>query len=297
VQKACTTGQTVGPATFTQNPNTQSPTACNAGNGTTTESEIATYTVAITNTTGTSGVTVDQICDSAYGNVFTVTGFAGAACAKGSQCNTAPNNVAGGYCGNAGSNCGAVDIPATGSTTATCTFTAGPQPELTTVTNVVTVAGHADLNAQRTFTGQQSNSVSVTSTEVPTTATVAKDFGSTVAACATVRYNVEVDNTSTLDEIETLSVLGDSTFGSITSVHDSVLATTCSVPQTIAVSGNYKCAFDAQFCDKVDLNTCISHSNQVTATLTSDDAGDKAFTQGSQTLTVKECLSANVTKQ
>lgn len=297
VQKACTTGQTTGPATFHQNPNTQSPTSCNAGNGTTTESEIATYTVAITNTTGTSAITIDQICDSAYGNVFTVSGFAGSACAKGSQCNTAPNNVAGGYCGNAGTTCGAMDIPASGSTTATCTFTAGPQPELTTVTNMVTVAGHADLNAQRTFTGQQSNSVSVTSTEVPTTASVTKDFGSTLAACATVRYNVEVDNTSALDEVATVSALNDSSFGSITSVHDSVLATTCSVSQSISVGGNYKCTFDAQFCSAVDANTCISHSNQVTATVKGDEASDVAFNQASQTLTVKECLTATASKQ
>jgi len=298
VQKACTTPQTGGPATFTQNPNTQSPTACNAGNGATTESAIATYTISIDNTTGTSGFTIDQICDTAYGNVFTVSGFTGLACAKGSQCNTAPNNVAGGYCGNSGTTCGALDIPASGSgNPATCTFTGGPQPELTTVTNLVTIAGHADINPDKKLTNQTSNSVSVTSTEVPTTAAVIKGFNATVAACATVRYNVEVDNTSGADEIAALSALSDSTFGSITSVHDSVLATTCSVSQTIAVGGNYKCTFDAQFCSAVDGNTCISHSNRITATVKGDEASDVAFNQGSNLLTVKECLTPTVTSQ
>ena len=83
VQKACTTAQTIGPATFSQNPNTQSPTSCNVGNGTTTESGVATYTVATTNTTGTSGITIDQICDSAY--VYRSASFTGSGCAAGTQ--------------------------------------------------------------------------------------------------------------------------------------------------------------------------------------------------------------------
>ena len=301
VQKACTTAQTPGPAVFTQGANpTQSPTSCNAGNGTTTESGIATYTISIDNTTGTSGITVDQVCDTAYGNVFTAASFTGPACAKGSQCNTVPNNVAGGYCGNSGTSCGALDIPASGSgNPATCTFTAGPQPELTTVSNVVTVNGHADLDTSKTFSGVSNNAVAVgvTSTEVPTTAAVIKGFTSTLAACATVRYNVEVDNTSGVDEVATLSALSDSSFGSITSVHDSVLATTCTVSQTIAVGGNYKCTFDAQFCSAVDANTCISHSNTITATVKGDEASDVAFNPGSNTLTVKECLTPTITSQ
>jgi len=59
------------------------------------------------------------------------------------------------------------------------------------------------------------------------------------------------------------------------------LATTCSVSQTIAVGGNYKCTFDAQFCSAVDINTCISHTNTVTATLVGDEAGNASFNPAS----------------
>lgn len=282
VQKACTTTQTPGPATFTQGTNpTQSPTSCNVGNGTTTESGVATYTVAITNTTGTSGVTIDQICDTAYGTVYRSGSFTGPTCAAGTN----------GTIASFGS-CSTFDIPATGTTTATCTFTAGPQPETTTVSDIASVTGHADLNTSKLFGPTSSNSVSVTSTEVPSTAKVIKGFNSTIAACATVRYNVEVDNTSGADETEMLSALNDNSFGSITSVHDSVLATTCSVNQTISVGGNYKCTFDAQFCSAVDVNTCISHTNTITATVVGDEAGNSTFNPASNTLTVKECLTA-----
>jgi len=322
VQKACTTGQTPGPVAFTQNPNSQSPTSCNAGNGTTTESEIATYTVAITNTTGTSAITVDQICDSAYGNVFTAAAFS-PACAAGSQC-TSPNNVPGGYCGNSGTTCGALDIPASGSTTATCTFTAGPQPELTTVTNTVTVKGHADLNPSRTFGPSASNSVSVKSTEVPSTATVTKGFVATEAACASVRYQVDVKNTSKVDETLTLSALNDSPFGDLTKCTNAscannsgangtfqILGTNCGLAtavgtlltnpgagggafSTIATGATYTCQFDGQFCSALDNNKCISNSDSTSATLNGDEATDSTFTQGSNTLKVTECLAVTV---
>jgi len=325
VQKACTTPQTPGPAVFTQGPNTQTPTSCNAGNGTTTESDIATYTVAITNTTGTSAITVDQICDSAYGNVFTVAGFSGPACAAGSQCPA--GSLAGSYCGISGGNstCAGLDIPATGTTTKTCTFTAGPQPELTTVSNTVSVKGHADLNTSRTFGPSTSNSVSVTSTEVPSTATVTKGFVATEAACATVRYQVDVKNTSALDEVETLSALNDSPFGDLTKCTNTgcannsgangtfqILGTNCGLATavgtllsnpgsgggafgTLAVGATYTCQFDGQFCSALDNNKCVSNSDTTSATLKGDEATNATFTSGSNTLTVKECLAVTVT--
>jgi hypothetical protein len=46
----------------------------------------------------------------------------------------------------------------------------------------------------------------------------------------------------------TLQTLTDSPFGSITSVHDDVVATTCSVPQTLEPEGGdntYTCTFSA----------------------------------------------------
>jgi len=194
------------------------------------------------------------------------------------------------------------------------------------VSNFVTVAGHADLNPNRTFTGQQSNNataVSVQSTEVPTTATVTKNFVGTEAGCATVRYSVDVKNTSALDESATLSALSDSPYGDLTKCTNSncannsggngslqILGTTCGVasgigtlsgsagagalPTTLAVNATYSCQFDGQFCSALDNNHCIKNADTASATLTGDEAGDKAFTQGGNTITVTECFTATV---
>ena len=313
VQKACTTAQTPGPATFTQTPTvTQTPTSCNVGNGTTTESGTATYTVAITNTTGTSAITVDQICDSAFGNVFTAVGFGGPACPAGTSSQTITSN-----------GCGALDIPASGNTTATCSFTVSAQDELKTVMDTVSVVGHADINTSKTFGPSTSNSVSVTSTEVPSTATVTKGFVGTEAGCATVRYSVVVANTSALDESEALSKLNDSPFGDLTACTNTgcanntgangsfqVLGTTCGVangigtltgttgagalPTSIAAGGSYSCQFDGQFCGALDNNSCISNTDTSSATLKGDEASDVAFTQGGNHLTVQECFTSHV---
>jgi len=278
--KACNTAatSTPNPPTFTFDtnnpPGTASPTTCDAGQeglGT------ATYTVALDNpsVSGAFGdIIVDQICDSAYGQVFPATGT----CKAGSTGQAIT-----------GTTCSALDVPL--GQFKTCTFSAPSIGELATVQNIATVSGHSAVNPSVTFS-TQTNQVTVNSTDAPSTAKVTKSFGSTLAACATVRYNVEVDNTSGADEVETLSALNDNSFGSITSVHDSVLATTCSVSQTIAVGGNYKCTFDAQFCSAVDINTCISHTNTVTATLVGDEAGNASFNPASNTLALKECLTA-----
>ncbi len=81
VQKACTTTNTPGPVSFTQNPNTASPTTCDAG----AEGSLVTFTVAITNTSTVTNnnVVVDQICDSEYGKIFQAAGFTGSACPAG----------------------------------------------------------------------------------------------------------------------------------------------------------------------------------------------------------------------
>lgn len=247
-------------------------TSCDAG----AEGSTVTYHVAITNTSSFGDLIVDQICDDQYGNVFTVSGFAGPACPAGKVGSVSSTT------------CTALTV-ANGATQS-CDFTAA-QGELKTVTDIVNVSGHSAVNPSSHFGPDSSNSVTVVSEDAPSTATVLKGYNSTLAACATVRYNVEVDNSSGGDETETLSALNDSSFGSITSVHDNVLATTCSVNQTIAVGGNYKCTFDAQFCSAVDASTCISHSNKVTATLVGDESGDVSFNPASNQLAVKECLT------
>ena len=301
--KACNTKTTGSTPSFTFDPNsppgTASPTSCDAGvEGV----DAATYTVAIDNpnVSGAFGdIVVDQICDSAYGQVFPASG----SCAAGSTGKTITST-----------DCSALDIPL--GQFKTCTFVAPTIGELGKVQDIVTVSGHSAVNNTVTFSGIQTNQVTVTSTDAPSTATVAKGFSATLAACATVRYNVEVDNTSSADEVETLSVLNDSPFGDLTKLGSgaagTVLGTTCGVatgsvglgtlkgssgagvfPASIAVSGSYKCQFDGQFCSAVDSSTCIQNDDQVTATVVGDESTDTTFTAVSNLLRVKECLTAS----
>jgi len=78
-----------------------------------------------------------------------------------------------------------------------------------------------------------------------------------------VNYRVRVNNTDQAEPLQ-LTTLTDSGFGSIASVHDAVLATTCSVPQTIAAGGSYECDFRAHFCGS-------SHIDTVTGSLKDDE--------------------------
>jgi hypothetical protein len=298
VQKACTTTNTQGPATFTQTPTvTQSPTNCDAG----AEGSTVNYTVSITNTSTAGGLTIDQICDSQYGTIFRANTFTGTACPAGTSGISATNI-----------NCPPGPLAAAGQAgaTGTCSFTAMVGENASGVTDTVTASGHSSVNTSSMFS-QTSNSVTVTSSDAPSTATTTKGFVGTEAACATVRYSVAVKNTSSADEVLTLSTLNDSAFGDLTAVHGSVLGTTCGVAngagtllgtagagalsQTISTGATYSCQFDAQFCSAVDNNTCISNTDKVTATLAGDEG--EAVTQTANTLTVKECLTATVTSQ
>src|SRR5205823_5782874 len=84
-------------------------------------------------------------------------------------------------------------------------------------------------NTSSKTTTAKSNQVTVHSSDAPSTATVTKSFVANESACVTVRYGVDVHNTSGADETLSLSGLNDDSFGSITSVHDSVFGTTCGV--------------------------------------------------------------------
>ncbi|PYV24974.1 MAG: hypothetical protein DMG24_10035 [Acidobacteria bacterium] len=123
--------------------------------------------------------------------------------------------------------------------------------------------------------------------------------------------------------MENLSLAGfnDDQFGSITSLHDYVLGTTCGVDTGAAGLGtlsgssgagvlataltvggsDYTCKFDAQFCGALKTitepdgkTTCLGlqHVNKVTATLTGDTG--EAVTQSGNTFTVDECFTSFV---
>jgi len=287
VAKACTTDLTSG-----------LNTTCDAGP----EGSTVTYTVSITNTSNVPGnnVVVDQICDDQYGNIFTANGFT-PACAVG-KIGTATN----------------IDCPpgpiAPGATES-CKFTV-VQGEIKSVTDIASASGHSSVNASSKFLNMQSNSVTVSSSDAPSTAMVTKNFVGTIAGCATVRYSVDVHNTSGADEALTLSGLNDFPYGDITKLGSgaplTVLGTNCGVAtgqsglgtfangggptgagalSTIPIDGHYTCQFDGQFCSALDSGNCIQNSDKVTATLAGDE-GEKV-TQTGNTLTVKECFSAS----
>jgi hypothetical protein len=216
-----------------------------------------TYTVSITNQSNFGDIIVDQICDNVYGTVFRASTFSGTAC------------TTGGAIPSTHTNCSALDIAA--NATGSCTFTVN-QAEAQTVNDIVSVSGHGAFAG--TFGPTSSNQVSVTSGEANTTGTITKSYVNTTNVCTTVRYNVDVKNTSAAgtDETLTLSALNDNTFGDITkwtgTGNARVLGTTCGVattssglgtlsgssgagllPFTMSVNGgDYTCQFDAQFC-------------------------------------------------
>ena len=287
VTKACTTNDTPG------NTNTSCSISPEGG--------AVTYTVNISNQSNFGDIVVDQICDDQYGTVFRAGSYSGAACPAG--------NI--GSKGTFGTTtCSALTVAQGASQS--CTFTA-TQVENVVVTDVVSVVGHGATAG--TFGPSGSNSVTVTSHEAATTGTITKGFVGNTAGCATVRYSVEVKNTSGTgtDESLNLSGLNDSAFGDITTTHgtgtNAVLGTTCgqassgnglgslntvagagAFPATIPVNnGTYTCQFDGQFCGAVDSSGCFSHSNTVSATLTDDENAVVSLTPG--TLNLKECLT------
>jgi hypothetical protein len=288
VAKACTTALNPG-----------LNTTCDAG----AEGSTVTYTVSITNTSNIAGnnVVVDQICDDQYGNIFTASGFS-PACAAG-KIGTATNV-----------NC--PPGPIAPGDTQSCKFTV-VQGELKSVTDIANASGHSSVNTSSKFLNTQSNSVTVTSSDAPSTATTTKGFVGTIAGCATVRYSVDVHNTSGADEVLTLSGLQDAPYGDLTKLGNgaplTVLGTNCGVAtgqpglgtfangggptgagafSTIPIDGHYTCQFDGQFCSALDSGNCIQNSDKVTATLAGDEG--EAVTQTGNTLTVQECFTSHV---
>jgi hypothetical protein len=201
-----------------------------------------TFTVGMSNSAQFTSVTVDRICDDHYGTIAKV--------ASAQDCTA-------GSLGSINSTSCSVPLTLAPGASTSCEFKANVNSDtpLTKVTDVVTVFGHDSNTPPREVQGSDSAQVDIT--DVPPAATVVKSLVG--IQCADVNYRVRVNNTSTAESLQ-LTALSDSGFGSITSVHDNVLATGCSVPQTIAVGSNYECDFRAHFCGS-------SHTDTVTGTL------------------------------
>jgi hypothetical protein len=209
-----------------------------------------TFNVSVHNDAQFTSVTINKICDDRHG---TVVAIAGETCPAGSGF---PINST------------TCVVPQTLAPQATysCSFKADEFSvvAVNNITDVVTFSGVDSHNNPVSA----SDPASVAITDVPPAAMVTKAFDK--INCANVTYNVDVNNTSPADVL-TLTSLIDNSFGDITVAlgnipfnQTGVTATTCSVPQQIAIGGHYLCTFDANFCGS-------SHTNIVTATLHDPD--------------------------
>jgi hypothetical protein len=270
-------------------------TTCHAGQ----EGNTVVYTVITANQTpsGQGGDVVDQICDDQYGTILASSTLS--ACAAGKLCTpqctgtdipfpgcTGPGTANPGTTCISSTTCSSTnpgDIP--NGSSKSCTFSVN-QGENTTVKDTVSVSGHSDIavTPPPKFGPTGSNSVTVDSTDAPTTATTNLGYPANPLqnACVTVRYNVTVANTSAAEESVTLNsstvngittpALKDGHFADITTTHGSssqdgsVTATTCgstagTFPKTLGPGtclgagcpptnngGTYKCTFDGVIC-------------------------------------------------
>jgi hypothetical protein len=204
-----------------------------------------TFTISATNTAKLTSVTLRRICDDVHGTIVTTAGQPACAAGTGSL--------------STGTTCSLPQTLAPGGSYS-CSFTADVTSNSPlTQTDIVTFFG-TDQNGKAV---SASDPAQIAINDVLPAASVVK--GLVGIACADVDYRVRVNNTSTAESL-TLTALNDDGFGSITSVHDNVLATNCSVPQTIVVGGNYECDFRAHFCGG-------QHIDKVTGTLNDNEGG------------------------
>jgi len=268
-----------------------------------TDGGTSTYTVTVTNTNSPTGSdTVNRICDTVYGTIATSAGQPACSAA------TTATNIS---CTSAGSSITFPFTLANPGDSLTCTFS-GAVPENSTVTDTVT----ADAVSSSGASVSGSDSATVTAGDAPAAAKFIKTLGSSspTSGCATVVYNVEVDNTSglTTDEDETLTTLSDDKYGDITTVHGnaatnlSVVSTTCAVGAKLSASpaGKYTCSFDGVMCGTLGPLTSppsptscaagIELTDTLNGTLTGDETGESVTTTpGSRTVDVCFVASSN----
>ena len=200
-----------------------------------------TFTVTITNTSNVESIVISSIIDDPFGN-------------KGAGPASADNNCP--------SLIGTTVAPG-GS--ASCSFkddvwgNAGQ-----TKTDTVTVTA-TQPSTGSTLTDDDPASVEILN--VGNTPSVTKTAQATANCSVDATYQVVVSNASEVDTL-TVNSLSDDQFGSLTSIHDNVISTGCSVPSEIATNSNYTCSFVG----RIASNNCeLTHKNTVTADVTDDD--------------------------
>jgi hypothetical protein len=162
-----------------------------------------------------------------------------------------------------------------------CTFVGTVPPGNTggTFTDIVTACGTNVANPNPIC---KSDDATVTYSDVPQAPSLAK--AATGFQCQIdVTYTVVVTNNPGADPTPSpllLSTLSDSPYGDITTVQGNVISTDCSVPQTIAPSGNYTCHFVGR------INSC---DTMLTDTVTGSGTAEGVTypLSGSATVTIK----------
>jgi len=173
------------------------------------------FSFSVKNTSAVDSVTIDSLTDSIYGDLD-----------QRGTCSVPQV------------------IPAGGSYSCSFTvFVAGPGD--TSETDIATVSGKDDDGN----TVLDMDDATVDIIDVAPAATLTK-----TAVSAVVTYAVKVQNDSTAESLD-LATLEDDKFGDITTVHDAVQSTTCSLPRTIEVGGYYSCSFAATVGSSPHTNT------------------------------------------
>lgn len=251
----------------------------------------ATYTIVLANG-GSTGVTDLTIADSLPTD-FT---FASALITETSAIRTSTTNPS---VGDSSLNWGTWDIAAGGSVSINFVVNIDASAALGTYDNTASadsnesgVIDDAGTTAQDpdTPSGEDpEDDEDVTLGDVLPTATVTKTAVPTSVdePGGNVTFTVVVANSSTAEAL-TLSVLDDDIYNDITtSGHDGIVSTTCAVPQTIAIGGNYSCSFVAA----VSGNAGDSQTDTVTATV-SDDDGNSITPSDDATVSITNVASS-----
>lgn len=217
------------------------------------------FTVTVTNQSPFAEVTLNSLIDNPYGDITQVGGSITATDCKAVTIyalnDTDPNHTPkGSY---------------------TCAFTATVKgTAVQTVTDVVTVKG-VDENGNPV---EDDDDAQVKIKDVPATISITKTPtpGSIAENGGTIKYDLKVTNTSTVDTLEVTSLVDDK-FGLLAVAAGVILdpappATTatnitCSLPQTLAPKGTYSCSFNGA----VTGNAGDTHVNTVEVIALDDD--------------------------
>jgi hypothetical protein len=194
------------------------------------------FTVTVTNTSTVEALTLSALMDDIYGDITQVQG----------------------------------DISSTTCVVPQVLAVSGELGDSYTCSFVAAVSGNGGDNQTDTVTGTVSDDdgntinpfddATVTIDDVPPAASLTKTATMVVAT-----FEVVVTNDSAAEDLS-LDALSDDQFGDITTVQGNVLSTTCAVPQTIAVGGNYTCSFDGKI-------STSPHTDTVTGTVSDDEGG------------------------